>query len=147
MTPDNEFAYNPALHLTRLLSDRLQNLTPQARQRFGEHPLTALWESARNLIAMDETIAQSRQTLTVFVDNLFSALADIAILLTVNHPSLCRTYGFFELAARVWHDAEGDNYEQKVRWSVGYLDRIGHWLGGQGIEFLSVGWGGIAGGD
>lgn len=134
--PDNEFAYNPALHLTRLLSDRLQGLTPQARQRFGERPLTALWESARNLIAMDETIAQDRQTLTVFADELFDALANIATRLTVNHPSLCGTYGFFELAARVWRDAKGADHEQKCRWSVDYLDRIGHWLGYQGITNL-----------
>lgn len=136
MTPDNEFAYNPALHLTRLLADRLQGLPQPARQRFGERPLTALWESARNLIAMDQAIAQDRQTLTGFADNLFAALADIATRLTVNHPSLCGTYGFFELAARVWREAVGVDHEQKVRWSVDYLDRIGHWLGGQGITNL-----------
>jgi len=136
MTPDNEFAFNPALHLTRLLADRLQGLTPQARQRFGERPLTALWESARNLIAMDEAITIDRQTLTGFADDLFAALADIATQLTVNHPSLCGTYGFFELAARVWREAMGDDHEQKVRWSVEHLDRIGHWLGGQGITNL-----------
>jgi hypothetical protein len=136
MTPDNEFDYNPALHLTRLLADRLRGLTPQARQRFGERPLTALWESARNLIAMDETIAQDRQALTTFADDLFAALAVITTRLTVNHPSLCGTYGFFELAARVWREAEGDDHEQKVGWSVGYLDRIGDWLGGQGITNL-----------
>ncbi|MEA5113981.1 MAG: hypothetical protein VB050_08115 [Geobacteraceae bacterium] len=136
MTPDNEFAYNPALHLTRLLADRLQGLPQPARQRFGERPLTALWESARNLIAMDETITQGRQTLTTFADDLFAALADIATQLTVNHPSLCGTYGFFELAARVWREAAGDDYEQKVRWSVNYLDLIGHWLGTQGITNL-----------
>lgn len=136
MTPDNEFAYNPALHLTRLLADRLQGLPQPARHRFGERPLTALWESARNLIAMDEAIAQDRQTLTTFADDLFAALADIATRLTVNHPSLCRTYGFFELAARVWREAVGNDHEQKVRWTVDYLDRIGHWLGGQGITNL-----------
>ncbi len=136
MTPDNEFAYNPALHLTRLLADRLQGLPQPARQRFGERPLTALWESARNLIAMDEAIAHDRQALTTFAGDLFAALADIATRLTVNHPSLCGTYGFFELAARVWREAVGDDHEQKVRWTVDYLDRIGHWLGGQGITNL-----------
>lgn len=136
MTPDNEFAYNPALHLTRLLAERLQGLPEPARLRFGERPLTALWESARNLIAMDEAIAQDRQTLTTFAVDLFAALADIATRLTVNHPSLCGTYGFFELAARVWREAEGENYEQKVRCSVDFLDRIGQWLGGQGITNL-----------
>jgi hypothetical protein len=133
MTPDNEFAYNPALHLTRLLVDRLRGLTPQARQRFGERPLTALWESARSLIAMDETIARDRQTLTTYADNLFAALADIVTLLTVNHPSLCGTYAFFELAARVWREAVGVDHESKIRWTVSYLDRIGNWLGSQGI--------------
>jgi hypothetical protein len=136
MTPENEFAYSPALHLTRLMVDSLRGLPQPARQRFGERPLSALWESARNLIAMDEGVAQDRQTLTTFADELFAALADIATLLTVNHPSLCGTYGFFELAARLWREAEGDDHEQKVRWTVDYLDRIGHWLGGQGITNL-----------
>lgn len=136
MTPDNEFAYNPALHLTRLLADRMRGLHQPARERFGERHLTALWESARNLIAMDEGIAHDRQTLTSFADDLFSALADIATLLTVNHPSLCGTYGFFELAARVWREAVGEDHREKIRWSVEYLDHIGHWLGGQGITNL-----------
>lgn len=136
MTPDNEFAYNPALHLTRLLVDQLQGLPQPARQRFGERPLTSLWESARNLIAMDEDITQDRRTLTTFAGELFAALADISTRLTVNYPSLCRTYGFFELAARVWREAVGEDHEEKVRWSVDYLDRIGHWLGGQGITNL-----------
>ncbi|OEC49747.1 hypothetical protein [Pseudomonas sp. ENNP23] len=136
MTPDNEFAYNPALHLTRLLADRLRGLPQPARQRFGERPLTTLWESARNLISMDETIARDRQILTSFADNLFAALADIATQLTVNHPSLCKTYSFFELAARVWREAEGQDHEQKVRWTVNYLDRLSRWLGGQGITNL-----------
>lgn len=136
MTPDKEFAYNPALHLTRLLADRLRGLPRPARQRFGERPLSTLWESARNLIAMDEAIAQSRQALTNFADDLFAALADIATQLNVNHPSLCGTYGFFELAARVWREAEGGDHEQKVRWTAAYLDRIGHWLGDQGITNL-----------
>jgi len=136
MTPETEFAYNPALHLTRLLADRLQGLPQPARERFGERPLTALWESARNLIGMDAAIVQDRPSLTAFSDNLFAALADISTQLTVNHPSLCGTYGFFELAARVWRESEGDDHGQKVRYAVGYLDRIGHWLGGQGITNL-----------
>ena len=94
MTPDNEFSYSPELHLTRLLADQLRGLPEPTRQRFGERPLTALWESARNLINMDAAIAQDRQTLTGFANNLFAGLADIATRLTVNHPSLCKTYGF-----------------------------------------------------
>lgn len=136
MTPDREFAYNPALHLTRLLADRLNGLPLPTRQRFGERPLTALWESARNLIVMDESIVRDRQTATAFADELFAALAEIAVLLTVNHPSLCSTYGFFELAARIWREAEGEGHQQKVQWTVDYLDRLGRWLGGQGITNL-----------
>ena len=135
-TADDEFADSPELHLTRLLFNWLQNQTEPARQRFGERPLTALWESARNIVIMDATIVQSRQTLTDFADNLFSALTDIVTLLRVSHPSLCRTHGFFELATRVWREAEGDTYEQKVNWAVDYLNRIGHWLGRQGITNL-----------
>ena len=133
MTPDNEFSYNPELHLTRLLAAQLNGLPEAARQRFGERPLTALRESARHLINMDPAIAHDRQTLTRFTEHLFAGLADIATHLRVNHPSLCQTYGFFELAARVWHEANEDDHEQRVQWTVDCLDRIGFWLGRQGI--------------
>ncbi|MES9822833.1 MAG: hypothetical protein ABW127_00210 [Candidatus Thiodiazotropha endolucinida] len=136
MTADNEFSYSPELHLTRLLADRLRGLPEPAKERFGDRPLTALWDSARNLIVMDAAIAQNRQTLTEFADDLFAGLSDIATRLTAQHPSLCKTYGFFELAARVWRDANDEDHEEKVRWTVDYLDRIGHWLGSQGITNL-----------
>jgi len=136
MTPDNEFAYSPELHLTRLLAERLYNLPSPAKARFGERPLTALWDSARSLIEMDATIIKTRSDLTRFADDLFAGLADISTRLTVNHPSMCQTYGFFELATRVWRDASGVDHEQKVRWAVEYLDNIGNWLGRQGITNL-----------
>lgn len=136
MLPDNEFSYSPELHLTRLLANHLDGLPAPTRAKFGERPLTALWESARNLIAMDPTIAQDRATLTEFAATLFAGLSEISVQLTVNHPSLCRTYGFFELAARVWQETAGDTHEEKVQGSVAVLDRLGHWLGGQGITNL-----------
>ena len=136
MTPDNEFAHSPELHLTRLLDERLQVLPAPIRRRFGERPLTALWESGRNLIAMDASIAQDRGALQTFADDLFAALADIATRLAEEQPSLCQTYGFFELAARVWRNAEGMDHEERVRWTVRYLDSLGRWLGRQGITGL-----------
>ena len=136
MTANDEFAYSPELHLTRLLTDWLRKQPEPARERFGERPLTALWDSARNLIKTDVAIARDRQTLTDFADDLFAGLADIVDRLTGGHPSLCQTYGFFELAARVWREASGDDHEQKVHRTVDYLDRIGHWLGEQGITNL-----------
>ena len=136
MTPDNEFAHSPELHLTRLLAEHLQGLPVPIRRRFGERPLTALWESGQNLIAMDASIAQDRGTLQKFAADLFAALVDIATKLTDEQPSLCQTYGFFELAARVWRRAEGTNHEEQVRWTVRYLDGLGRWLGCQGITGL-----------
>ena len=136
MTPDNEFAHSPELHLTRLLAEHLQGLPAPIRPRFGQRPLTALWESGRNLIAMDASIAQDRGTLQAFAEKLFAALADIAIKLADEQPSLCQTYAFFELAARVWRSAKGEDHEERVRWTVRYLDSLGRWLGRQGITGL-----------
>jgi hypothetical protein len=136
MTADNEFAYSPELHLTRLLSDRLQRLPVPARERFGERPLTALRDSARNLITIDSTITDNRPEITTFADNLFAGLSDISTHLTIDHPSLCQTYGFFELAARIWREAPEGDHETKVRWAVDYLDRLGRWLGSAGITSL-----------
>lgn len=136
MTPDNEFAYSPELHLTRLLVERLGNLPEPAQQRFGMRPLTSLWEAARNLIKIAPNIAESRASLTTFSNDLFAALADILTRLTVQQPSLCQTYAFLELAARVWRESTGDTHEQKVNAAVGLLDRIGLWLGEEGITSL-----------
>ena len=136
MTSDNEFAYSPELHLTRLLCERLNNLPDPARQRFGVRPLTSLWEAARNLIQMDPAIAENRAALTSFADELFAALADLLTRLAAHHPSLCQTYAFLELAARVWRESIGDTHDAKVNAAVGFLDRIGLWLGAEGITSL-----------
>ena len=136
MTPDNEFTYSPELHLTRMLAERLGGLPEPARERFGERPLTALWESGRNLIAMDNAIVADRNALTTFAEELFAALADIVTRLADEQPSLCGTYGFFELAARVWRMADGTTHDERVRWTVSYLNGLGVWLGRQGITDL-----------
>ena len=136
MTPDNEFAYSPELHLTRLLCERLNGLPDPAKQRFGEGPLSSLWEAARNLIQMDPVIAETRAVLTSFADELFAGLTDILTRLTARHPSLCQAYAFLELAARVWRGADGNAHEEKVNSTVDLLDRIGRWLGTEGITSL-----------
>ena len=93
MTADNEFAHSPELHLTRLLAEHLHGLPAPIRRRFGERPLTALWESGRNLIAMDPSIAQDRGTLQTFATDLFAALTDIATKLADEQPSLAQRTG------------------------------------------------------
>lgn len=135
MTPENEFNYSPELYLTRLLSIKLQGLPQPARERFGVQPLTILWEAARNLIAMNETIVKNKLALEAFADDLFAGLSDILVHLTVNHPSLCKTHSFLELAARIWREADG-THEERVTHSVQTLDQIGRWLGSEGITGL-----------
>ncbi|WP_448140259.1 hypothetical protein [Sphingopyxis fribergensis] len=136
MTADEEYAFDPILHLTRLLSDRLQNLPAPARGRFGDRPLTALQDSARNLAAFDPAITETRETLTGFADDLFGALTDISTRLMDGQPSLCSTYGFIELSARVWRGTEGADRNARITAAVQYLDRLGRWLGSQGIMTL-----------
>jgi len=121
MTPDNEFAYSPELHLTRLLCERLGNLPEPAQQRFGVRPLTSLWKTARNLIQMDPAIAESREALIGFSNNFFAALSDILTRLTVRQLSLCRTYAFLELAARVWKETSGESHDLKINAAVTLL--------------------------
>jgi hypothetical protein len=135
MTPENEFNYSPSLYLTRLLAQKLEGLSQPARNRFGTRPLTALWEAARNLIAMDISISESKQAIDQFADDLFAGLADIMVRLTLNHPSLCKTYSFLELASRIWNEAVGE-HDVRVNSSVQLLDRIGKWLGSEGITGL-----------
>jgi len=136
MSADDEFTYNPALHLTRLLQQRLEALPRLTREKFGERPLSSLWDSARNLIALDPNITADRATLTSFADALFGALSEIAVRLIDDQPSLCRTYAFFELAARVWKEASGDTEQARVRSAVETLSLMGRWLGVDGIVSL-----------
>jgi hypothetical protein len=135
MTPENEFNYSPELYLTRLLAKKMEGLPQPARDRFGTRPLAALWDAACNLIAMDTAIAESKQAIDQFAEDLFAGLADIMVRLTVNHPSLCKTYSFLELTSRIWNEAPG-NHEERVNFSVQLLDRIGKWLGNEGITGL-----------
>lgn len=136
MTPENEFTYSPELHLTRLLVEGLKGLPAPARARFGERPLTALLESGRSLIEMDEGVARDQKGLAEFAQGLFAALSDIVTRLADGQPSLCGTYGFLELAARAWHKADGESHEERVDWTVDYLDGLGRWLGRRGITQL-----------
>lgn len=136
MTADDEFAYNPELHLTRLLQQRLLAMPQLTQTKFGNRPLTSLWDSARNLISMNSAIAADRATITAFADTLFGALSEIVVKLNDGQPSLCRTYSFFELAARVWEQSASDDANERVRLSVDLLNRMGHWLGTEGIVSL-----------
>jgi len=136
MTPEREFVYSPEVHLTRLLCERLRGLHEPAKQRFGVRPLTSLWEAARNLIQMKPAIAETREALADFAEDLFAALDDILTKLTDCQPSLCDTYAFLELAARVWGEASGDTHKEKVTSTVKILNHIGNWLGAEGITSL-----------
>jgi hypothetical protein len=136
MTLDNEFAYSPELHLTRLLYEKFQRLWEPARNRFGEQPLTTLGEAAQNMIAMNPNITESRTSLTNFAEDLFAGLADILTRLSASNPSLCQTHAFLDLAARVWWESSGDDHDVKVQHAVEKLERLGKWLGDQGITNL-----------
>jgi len=136
MTPDNEFAYSPELHLTRLLSERLQRLPEPLRNCFGERPLTDLEEAARHMITMNPSVAESRTTLTSFAEDLFAGLAVILLRLSASNPSLCQTRAFLDLVAYVWWESSGDDHETKVEHAVGKLDRLGKWLCDLGITDL-----------
>lgn len=136
MIPDNEFAYSPELYLTRILSERLLRLPEPARNRFGERPLTTLWDASRQMIAIDPKIAESREDLTNFADELFAGLADILPRLSASNPSLCQTHAFLEMAARIWRESSRDDHDARVQYAVEKLDRLGKWLGDQGITNL-----------
>lgn len=139
MTPENEAQYDPVLYLTRLLHQKLQGLPETAKDRIGPRPLTVLGDTAREMIRIDNSIANSMDTLDGYARVLFEGLNDIVTRLPGTHPELCRAEYFLELAAHVWKKSDGANHEERVRQAIDKLESIADWLGRDGLEKLSKG--------
>ncbi len=136
MKPENEFAFSPDLHFTRLLRDGLLKLPEPVQARIGSRPLTNLRSAVRGLIEMEPDIMRDLPTLRKYAKELLAALNDIATRLEPDHPALCNAEFFIELAARVWKATRGTTHKQRVGEAVTRLEQLSSWLGRGGLVHL-----------
>lgn len=140
MKPENEFAFSPDLHFTRLLRDGLKKLPAPVQTRLGDRPLTSLRGAVRGLLDTDPTVTKDLPTLEKYSKSFLDALNDIVTRLEPSHPALCRAEFFFEIVARIWKQTpENQDHNEKVNEVVSHLEQLAGWLGKDGLLELREG--------
>ena len=136
MPAAKEFAFNPALHLTRLLHEKFSHLPEPARSRLGSRPLSALSSAARELLHAYPAKKADLAALEAFAYELVGALADLCARLDGGTADICRTEYFVELAGHVWMEAPGTRHADKLHHSEKRLGQLAGWLGHDGLRGL-----------
>lgn len=137
MSPEQEFAFSPELHFTRLLRDGLLKLPEPVQKRLGNHPLTGLRGAVRGLLDIDQAVAKDLPTLKKYSKALLAALNEIVTRMEPGQPLLCKAEFFIELAARVWKATpDGGTHDERVNAAVAYLEQLAGWLGKDGLVSL-----------
>lgn len=136
MPAPKEFAFNPALHLTRLLHEKLSHLPEPARSRLGSRPLAALNTAARELLHAYPNKKADLATLEAFANEIVGALTDLCARLDGGTADICRTDYFVELAGHIWMEAPGTRHADKLRHSERRLEQLAGWLGHDGLRGL-----------
>ena len=136
MPAAKEFAFNPALHLTRLLHEKFGHLPEPARSRLGSRPLAALSNAARELLHAYPAKKADLAALEAFANEIVGALADLCARLDGGAADICRTEYFVELAGHVWMEAPGTRHADKLRHSEKRLEQLAGWLGHDGLRGL-----------
>jgi hypothetical protein len=140
MRPEQEFAFSPDLHFTRLLRDGLMKLPEPVQARLGKRPLTSLRGAVRGLLDIDPTVAKDLPTLKKYSKAVLAALNDVVTRLEPGHPAFCKAEFFIELAVRVWKATpNGDGHNARVDGTVAYLEQVAAWLGKDGMLDLHEG--------
>lgn len=136
MPPAREFAFNPALYLTRLLHEQFGRLPEPARSRLGQRPLAALNIAARELLQAYPEKKANLKTLEQFANELVAALSDLCARLDGSMADICRCEYFVEIAGYVWMQAEGKQHAEKLGKTQKRLEHMAAWLGHDGLRGL-----------
>jgi hypothetical protein len=137
MRAEQEFAFNPALHFTRLIRNGFAALPAPARGRLGNRPLTCLAAAARETLHAYPSLKTDLGTLRKTAEEIVAALADISTQLTATHPDLCKCTYFVELAVHAWVRCPGEKHDERLGKTVEYLKQLADWLGMEGMRDLS----------
>lgn len=140
IAPAREFAFNPELHLTRLLRNGVLDLPEPAQTRLGAKPLTSLSGVAKALLGLRPDAGADLESMNAFAKELLAALNDIVTRLEPANPGLCRAEFFIELAARSWERTSPQaSHAVRVNDVVAHLEQLGAWLGTDGLLHLKSG--------
>ncbi len=135
-----EFAYAPALHLTRLLDTSLRGLPEPNKSRLGGRSLARLSVASRELLSAYPERGTSLDELTRFRNEIIGALSDVCTYLHTNFQDFCRADYFLELASHVWMRSSPDApHEQRMTDTVAYLRDMARWMGTDGMRGLTTG--------
>jgi hypothetical protein len=135
-----EFAYAPALHLTRLLDQSLRGLPEPNRSRLGGRSLARLSVASRELLSAYPARGVDLNTLTQFRDEIIGAFSDVCTHLHAEFQDFCRADYFLELAAHVWmRSTAAASHDQRMAEMVQYLSDMARWMGQDGMRGLTTG--------
>jgi hypothetical protein len=138
MSPDDEFKFNPRLHVTRILRDGFQGLPEQARRRVGTRPLTSLNSVARTLLEMSDFSLQSRDESEVIAREFIAVVNDVFTSCYRGRANVFQKEYFLELVARVWFTREkSDEFDKRAEDTIAEVSNIADWMEKLGISSLS----------
>lgn len=138
MTAVQEFAYNPSLHLTRLLKRGFDQLPPTVRERFGSRPLTSLASAAREMLTAYPEKRADLIALQDFAVELLWVMVEVSVRLSAStaHADFCRCPFFVELSCHAWMRNTLATRETRLVATVSYLAQLADWLGAEGLRAL-----------
>lgn len=139
MPAAKEYSFAPALHLTRLLDEKLRALPEPARTRLGGRTLARLSIAAKELLRTYPQRAATLAEMEAFADEIVAALLDICTHLHADFPDFCAADYFLELATHVWMRTD-PNAPHPTRLSIvrDYLRDMAQWMGADGLRGLSI---------
>ncbi|HEV2438239.1 MAG TPA: hypothetical protein VG077_19790 [Verrucomicrobiae bacterium] len=139
MPAQRELEFAPALHLTRLLDERLRALPEPARTRMGGRSLSRLAGAAKELLHSYPARAADLATVEAFSGEISAALLDISTHLHAEFPDFCAADYFIELATHVWmRSAPGELHPKRLALCREYLRDMARWMGTDGLRGLKT---------
>lgn len=139
MPSHQEFNYDPALHFTRLLDEKLRGLPEPARTRLGGRSLSRLSVAAKELLRCYPAKADTLDVLEGYAKEITAALLDICTQLHTDFPDLCAADYFIELATHVWMRSDPEApHAERLTLTRDYLRDIAKWMGVDGLRGLNT---------
>jgi hypothetical protein len=138
MPPQAELEYSPALHLTRLLDEKVRNLPSPQRDLLGGRSLARLSVASKEMLRSYPDRFSSLLKAEGFADEISALLSEVGIRLSDEFPALCSANYFFELAAHVWMRTEAVvQRSERIRHCCNDLRNLALWLGTKGLQTLT----------